>query len=53
MCSSIWADSNDTLNTRLPNFPEHRSDVISFVARKLQPQTNNQSQPNFIFGKIA
>ena len=49
MCSSIWADSNDTLNTRLPNFPEHRSDVISFVARKLQPQTNNQSQPNFIF----
>tara|TARA_Y100000746_G_scaffold122080_1_gene104627 strand:+ start:1687 stop:2712 length:1026 start_codon:yes stop_codon:yes gene_type:complete len=49
MCTSIWADSNDTLNTRLPNFPEHRSDVISFVARKLQPQTNNQSQPNFIF----
>jgi len=49
MCTSIWADSNDTLNSRLPNFPEHRSDVISFVARKFQPQTRHQLQPNFIF----
>tara|TARA_B100001093_G_C26850657_1_gene1024969 strand:+ start:263 stop:1291 length:1029 start_codon:yes stop_codon:yes gene_type:complete len=49
MCTSIWADSNDTLESRLPNFPEDRSDVISFVARRLKPVTNDLPKPNFIF----
>ena len=34
---SIWADSQDTLDSRLPNYPKERSYIISFVARKLKP----------------
>ena len=46
---SIWADSQDTLDSRLPNYPKERSYIISFVARKLKPIENLISEPNFIF----
>ena len=49
MCISIWADSKDTLNSRIPSFPLSKSHVISFVARRLKPLQNRNLKPNFIF----
>ena len=49
MSYSLWADSKDTLNSRISSFPGDTSDVISFVARRLQPIAQNTVKPNFIF----
>ena len=49
MSYSLWADSQDTLNSRIPSFPSDSSDVISFVARRFQPITQNIAKPDFIF----
>lgn len=49
ICDGIWADSQDTLISRIPSFPLERSDVISFVARRLEPSRYNENKPDFIF----
>ena len=46
---SLWADSKDTLNSRITTFPDNNIDVISFVARKFQPLEQNTFKPNFIY----
>lgn len=46
---SLWADSKDTLNSRITTFPDNNTDVISFVARKFQPLEQNTFKPNFIY----
>lgn len=49
ICQGIWADSQDTLNSRLPHFAKNKSDVISLVARKLNSLDHDDVSPNFIF----
>ena len=49
MSYSLWADSKDTLNSRISSYPSGNSDVISFVARRFQPIKQNTVKPNFIF----
>lgn len=48
-CLSLWADSQDTLDSRVPSFSKDKSHVISFVARRLKPSENIHMSPNFIF----
>ena len=49
LCDYVWADSNDTLNSRLPNFSKKNSYIISFVARRFHTSNENLVKPNFIF----
>ena len=49
MSDYVWADSEDTLNSRLPNFSKKNSNIISFVARRFQSSNRNLVKPNFIF----
>ena len=50
ICDSVWADSSDTLNSRAPAYPHEKSNVISFIARRLEAKKhNNDPKPNFIF----
>ncbi len=50
ICDSVWADSKDTLNSRAPAYPHEKSNVISFIARRLKAKKcNGVPLPNFIF----
>ena len=47
---SVWADSKDTLNSRAPAYTHKKSDVISFIARRLKAKKHiAHPMPNFIF----
>jgi len=50
ICDNVWADSRDTLNSRAPGYPHEKSDVISFIARRLSAKEyTDDPMPNFIF----
>lgn len=47
--NQVWADSQETLSKRLPNYPVKKGQVISFVARRLTGLQMHPVKPNFIF----
>lgn len=52
LAAEVWADSNVTLEKRLPN-SSHKKVVISFVTKQLNPLAKQAVRPHFVYwGRI-
>lgn len=49
IADEVWADSQETLNNRLPSISSDKQTVISFVTRRITPLPSTTVKPVFIF----